>query len=122
MTTPTMPPEVAEALRLHHLAADARVRLLNLQHAGIALSDAEINSKHDAENALAAHLLQMRETVRREALNSLEVRLAMALRHEVNLLYQVSSSPVAARLLDAADRRVIATPDPDLDAARKEQP
>ena len=68
MTTPTITPDVAEALGLHHLAADARVRRLNLDRAGLALSSKDIEAKHDAENDLGNHLVRMRETIRREAI------------------------------------------------------
>ena len=68
MTPPIITPDVAEALRLHYLAADKRVKLLTISNAGLAPTIEDIEAKHDAENDLANHLVQMRETIRREAL------------------------------------------------------
>lgn len=39
-----------------------------------------------------------------------EIRLALAIAHQVRLLYQVCSDPAAAQILDAADREVAAQP------------
>jgi hypothetical protein len=59
---------VARLMRMHHKAADERVRLLNLHHAHLGITAADVEKKQDAESDLESAIRAELAAVREQAL------------------------------------------------------